>query len=97
MGKKKMDVMKEQEQKFIEGAKETNNVESEQSKKVFDIMLKFAQYGFNRSHSAAYSVVAFHTASYGYLASRVAEACAIEIGEVERATFSDGERYQRIV
>ncbi len=61
MGKKKMEVMKKQKQEFIEGAQQ-KGVDKEKAEEVFGIMEKFAQYGFNRSHSAAYSVVAFKTA-----------------------------------
>lgn len=89
MGKKKMDVMKEQEQKFVEGAKNTNGVEAEQSKKVFDIMLKFAQYGFNRSHSAAYSVVAFHTAylKANYPEEYMAAVLTNNMNDIKKVTF----------
>ena len=41
--------------------------------------------------------ILFHTANYQYLAEKVAESTSVELGEVERDTFSDGERYQRIV
>jgi len=70
MGKKKMDVMQEQKVKFVEGAEQLHGVEQKKSEEVFDIMLKFAEYGFNRSHSAAYSVVAFQT---GYLKANYPE------------------------
>jgi len=89
MGKKKMDVMKEQEQKFILGAKEKNGVEPEDSKKVFEIMLKFAEYGFNRSHSAAYSVVAFQTAylKANYPEEYMAAVLTNNMNDIKKVTF----------
>lgn len=64
MGKKKIEEMNKQREIFIKGAKEKHNIDSDKAAEVFAIMEKFAQYGFNRSHSAAYSVVAYQT---GYL------------------------------
>ena len=62
MGKKKMDVMLSMEEEFIKGASHLHNIPADKAKEIFAIMEKFAEYGFNRSHSAAYSVVAYHTA-----------------------------------
>jgi DNA polymerase III subunit alpha len=61
MGKKDKEKMAKEKEKFIKGAKEKNNVDEEKSAEIFSIMEKFAEYGFNRSHSAAYSVVAYQT------------------------------------
>lgn len=61
MSKKKMDVLKSEEPKFINGA--INRGYSENiAKEIFDLILRFANYGFNKSHSVAYSVVAFKMA-----------------------------------
>jgi DNA polymerase-3 subunit alpha len=62
MGKKKMDVMRGMQEEFIEGAKKLHNISTKNATEIFSIMEKFAAYGFNRSHSAAYSVVAYQTA-----------------------------------
>ncbi len=62
MGKKKMDVMASMKAEFIEGCKKTNNIDEQKATEIFDIMEKFASYGFNRSHSAAYAVIAYRTA-----------------------------------
>ncbi len=64
MGKKKIEEMNKQRAIFVQGAKEKHGINSKKAEAVFAIMEKFAQYGFNRSHSAAYSVVAYQT---GYL------------------------------
>jgi DNA polymerase III subunit alpha len=61
MGKKKADIMAQQKSIFVEGAGK-KGVSSEKATEVFEVMEKFASYGFNRSHSAAYSIVAFQTA-----------------------------------
>jgi len=61
MGKKKADVMEKQKVIFLEGAKK-KGFDPEKSKKLFELMEGFAQYGFNKSHSAAYGILAYHTA-----------------------------------
>lgn len=62
MGKKKVDVMAKQKKIFTERAVELHQVTEPKAVEIFEMMEKFAQYGFNRSHSAAYSVVAYQTA-----------------------------------
>ncbi|MEM6842538.1 MAG: DNA polymerase III subunit alpha [Bacteroidota bacterium] len=64
MGKKKIEEMNKQRVIFVKGAEEKHGIDKKKAEEVFSIMEKFAQYGFNRSHSAAYSVVAYQT---GYL------------------------------
>ena len=61
MGEKKTAVMKKQKTRFLEGAKR-NNYDSRKSEKLFDLVLEFAKYGFNKSHAAAYCVLAAQTA-----------------------------------
>lgn len=61
MGKKKQEEMDKQSILFIERAAK-KGVDREKAKETFEIMAKFASYGFNRSHAAAYSVLAFQTA-----------------------------------
>jgi DNA polymerase-3 subunit alpha len=61
MGKKKVSVMEAEEKKFIAQAEE-RGITSKAAKDVFELMAYFAGYGFNKSHSAAYALVAFHTA-----------------------------------
>ncbi|PAP77419.1 DNA polymerase III subunit alpha [Rubrivirga marina] len=61
MGKKKQEEMDKQRVTFVDGARE-KGVPEAKANEVFDMMAKFAGYGFNKSHSAAYSVVAYHTA-----------------------------------
>ena len=61
MGKKKAEVMAEQRLIFMEGAAK-NNVDKDLGGNIFDLMEKFAGYGFNKSHSAAYALVSYQTA-----------------------------------
>ncbi|MCZ2355122.1 MAG: DNA polymerase III subunit alpha [Bacteroidia bacterium] len=63
MGKKKPEVMEKERINFVAGCAK-NNIEKEKANDIFDTMAKFAEYGFNKSHSAAYSVLAFKTAFY---------------------------------
>ena len=60
MGKKKKEEMDQQRAVFVEGAG-ANNIGEGQANEIFDVMEKFAGYGFNKSHAAAYSLVAYQT------------------------------------
>ena len=61
MGKKKVEVMAEQRTKFVKGAVE-RGVSQKQAENIFDKIEKFAGYGFNKSHSAAYALISYRTA-----------------------------------
>src|SRR6185312_5650554 len=61
MGKKKASVMAEERQGFLAGCKD-RNVDLKVAGEIFDLMEKFAEYGFNKSHSAAYGLITIHTA-----------------------------------
>jgi DNA polymerase-3 subunit alpha len=61
MGKKKPEEMAKQREIFVEGAL-ARGVSADLSGKIFDLMEKFAGYGFNKSHSAAYALVSYQTA-----------------------------------
>ncbi len=60
MGKKKAEEMAEHRQIFRAGAAK-NNISEDKADEIFDLMEKFAGYGFNKSHAAAYSLLAYHT------------------------------------
>ena len=62
MGKKKAEEMAEHRAIFRKGAAEKGIGHERQADEVFDLMEKFAGYGFNKSHAAAYSLLAYHTA-----------------------------------
>jgi DNA polymerase-3 subunit alpha len=62
MGKKDMQEMAKQRLVFVEGCEKTNGIGTKQANEIFDLLEKFAQYGFNKSHSAAYGIVTYRTA-----------------------------------
>ncbi len=62
MGKKNPEEMARERPKFIEGAKATHGIPAAKAGEVFDLLEKFANYGFNKSHAAAYAVVSYQTA-----------------------------------
>ena len=64
MGKKKPKEMAAHREKFVSGSKDKGFTDSTKITKIFDLMEQFAGYGFNKSHSAAYAVLAYRT---GYL------------------------------
>ena len=61
MGKKKAEEMAEHREKFRAGALKTHGIPQDKADEIFDLMEKFAGYGFNKSHAAAYSLLAYHT------------------------------------
>jgi DNA polymerase-3 subunit alpha len=61
MGKKIKEEMDAQRAQFVEGA-EANGVNKAQASSIFDLVAKFAGYGFNKSHAAAYAMIAYQTA-----------------------------------
>ncbi len=61
MGKKKPEEMAKQRSVFVDGAR-NNGVDEKTATSIFDLMEKFAGYGFNKSHSAAYALVSYQTA-----------------------------------
>lgn len=77
MGKKKMDVMEKERKRFIYGETDEkgqvivkgairNGVDEKTANRIYDLMIDFAKYAFNKSHSAAYAVVAYRTAWLKY-------------------------------
>jgi len=62
MGKKKPEEMAKQRRSFIEGCEKTNGIAAKKAGEIFDLLEKFAGYGFNKSHSAAYGLIACQTA-----------------------------------
>ena len=62
MGKKKVEEMQQQRAVFVKGCAATNQISAAKANQVFDLLEKFAGYGFNKSHAAAYAIVAYQTA-----------------------------------
>ena len=61
MGKKKIEEMEEQREIFIKGC-EKKSIPEKKANKIFELIEQFAEYGFNKSHSAAYAVISYQTA-----------------------------------
>jgi DNA polymerase-3 subunit alpha len=62
MGKKKPEEMAKQREFFVKGCAKVNNIPAAKANEIFDLLEKFAGYGFNKSHAAAYAIVAYQTA-----------------------------------
>ena len=88
MGKKKAEVMAEQKELFIKGAIQ-NNFDSDKAGQLFDLMAYFAGYGFNKSHSAAYALIAYQTAylKAHYPAEFMACLISLEATNPDKMTF----------
>ncbi|ABA57359.1 DNA polymerase III, alpha subunit [Nitrosococcus oceani ATCC 19707] len=85
MGKKKPEEMAEQRAIFTAGAK-AREVDEKTATAIFDLMEKFAEYGFNKSHSAAYAVIAYQTAylKAHYPASYMAAVLSADMDNTEK-------------
>ncbi|MCS7082608.1 MAG: DNA polymerase III subunit alpha [Bacteroidota bacterium] len=88
MGKKKPEEMAQHRDLFVRGAME-RGVDRETALRVFEMMEKFAGYGFNKSHAAAYAILAYQTAylKAHYPAEFMAAALTAEIGKADRIAF----------
>lgn len=62
MGKKIKEEMDRQRDVFVKGCKEFSDIDEELSNEIFDLLAKFAEYGFNKAHAAAYAVISYQTA-----------------------------------
>jgi DNA polymerase-3 subunit alpha len=85
MGKKLPEVMDKYRQRFIDGCGE-NTIPPKRAAEIFDLIEKFAGYGFNKSHSAAYAVIAAQTAylKANYPVEFMAAFCSTEMGNTDR-------------
>lgn len=92
MGKKKESILKAQRESFLQGTR-TNHIDDEIANKVFDLLVYFAGYGFNKSHSAAYAYVAWQTAylKAHYRAELMAATMTSMINDVSKISYYIGE------
>jgi len=74
--------------KFIEGSK-LNDISKEKAEEVYEMMGKFGEYGFNKSHSAAYSVLAYQTAylKANYPAEFMAAILTNNLNDIKKIKF----------
>ena len=95
MGKKDADEMARHRQIFRDGASK-NAIDEEKADEIFDLMEKFAGYGFNKSHAAAYSLLAYHTAwiKVHYTAEFFCANMTIEMGDTDKLKilYEDAQR-----
>ena len=95
MGKKKAEEMAEHRSIFRAGAAK-NDINEEKADEVFDLMEKFAGYGFNKSHAAAYSLLAYHTAwiKVHYTAEFFCANMTVEMDDTDKlkVLFEDAQR-----
>lgn len=89
MGKKIVEEMDKQRQMFMEGAKEHHNVPEKQSSEIFDQIAKFAGYGFNKSHAAAYALIAYWTAwlKANYPVEFMAASMTLDLGNTDKLSI----------
>ncbi len=89
IGKKKVKVMAEQREKFIQGCKEANNIPRETAEKIWEDIATFAGYGFNKSHSAAYAFLAYRTAylKANYPVELMTAVLSSEINNADKIAF----------
>lgn len=87
IGKKIPQVIDEQRQAFIAGAAE-NKVEKQVAEKVFDLISRFAGYGFNKAHATAYALIAYQTAylKANYTIEFMAALLTSEMGNTDKIT-----------
>jgi DNA polymerase III subunit alpha len=87
MGKKKPEEMVAMREKFLAGARK-NNVPARKAEKLFELMEQFCGYGFNKSHSAAYALIAYQTAylKTHYAVEFMAALLTAQIGDQEKLT-----------
>ncbi|MAM71911.1 MAG: DNA polymerase III subunit alpha [Gammaproteobacteria bacterium] len=85
MGKKKPEEMQKQREIFMVGATK-NNIDPKQAEYIFELMEKFAGYGFNKSHSAAYALVSYQTAwlKYHYPAHFMASVLSADMQNTDK-------------
>ena len=86
MGKKKPEEMAKQRQAFMDGCVKKKSCNAAKAGQIFDQIAKFAEYGFNKSHSAAYGIVAFQTAylKANYPIEFMAATLSSEIGNTDK-------------
>jgi DNA polymerase-3 subunit alpha len=88
MGKKDAEAMAQERIKFVAGAKSVNNIDEKKANEIFDLLNKFASYGFNKSHSAAYALVSYQTAflKANYPVQFMAAVLTAELGNAEKVS-----------
>ncbi len=89
MGKKKLSEMVKQRKTFVAGCASVNEIPEKKANDIFDLLEKFAGYGFNKSHSAAYGLISYHTAylKANYPVEFMAAVLSNEINNTDKIAF----------
>ncbi len=89
IGKKKVDVLAKQKERFVKGCAEHNQISEKLADDIWEKIGKFAGYGFNKSHSAAYALIAYQTAylKANYPVEFMAAVLSAEIDNAEKIAF----------
>ena len=89
IGKKKEKDMEAQHDKFVEGCAKTNNIPKARAEQIWENIKKFAEYGFNKSHSAAYALLSYRTAylKANYRPEFMAAVLTSELSNAKKLTF----------
>src|SRR5205085_11714631 len=93
MGKKNKKTMAKERENFTDGCASTNKRPEKKANAIFDLLEKFAGYGFNKSHSAAYGLISYHTAylKAHYPVDFMAGLLSNEINNTEKISVFVGE------
>ena len=96
MGKKKVEEMVAQRKRFVEGAAKLKDMKEKLANEIFDTMEKFAGYGFNKSHAAAYALIGYHTAylKRHFPVEFLAASMSLDLGNTDKlaAFFQEAKR-----
>ncbi len=86
MGKKTMEEMTQQRDKFVKGCAQHNTINAKTAEKIFNNIERFAGYGFNKSHSAAYAILSYQTAFFKahYPSEFMAALLSSEMGNADK-------------
>ncbi len=99
MGKKQKEEMDRQRKRFVDGAS-ANNVDPRKASSIFDLVQKFAGYGFNKSHAAAYAYIAYQTAflKANFTAEFLAASMSLDLANTDKlAVFISEARKNNVV
>jgi len=93
MGKKDREKMAKERKNFIDGCERTNKIPDKKANAIFDLLEKFAGYGFNKSHSAAYGLISYQTAflKANYAVEFMAALLSNEINNTDKISIFVGE------
>ena len=98
MGKKKPEEMAKQRKVFVSGAAE-NDIDKKTAESIFDLMEKFAGYGFNKAHSAAYALIAYQTAwlKANYPAHFLAASLSVDMDNTDKVVMLIAEARDMVI